>query len=137
MKKGFKDTVDTIFRKRTEWKEFTQEDKEDNYFIFNRYMGKDKTTARSALALSKFGIEKDVALDIWFDVGRLFTRTPDWFWKGATKAEARITQAELDYINYLDLDKQDINLLRLDKDWDKQLKEFEKVKKKKNGKNRS
>lgn len=132
MKKGFKETVDAIFRKRNEWREFTVEEKEANSFIFNRYMGKTKDTIASALALSKKNIDPVLTLDIWYDVGKKFTRTPDWFWKGATKADERITKLELDYINNLDLDREDIKMIKLlEPKWDKSLKEFEKTKKKK------
>jgi len=132
MKKGFKETVDSIFRKRSEWKTFTDEEKETNYFIFNRYMGKHKDSIKSALALSSKNIDKVLALDIWFDVGKLYSRQPEWFWKGSTRAEKPITKLESDYLDSIDLDEEDITLLKImeQKNWEKSLKEFDKRRKK-------
>jgi len=79
----FKTIVTFMFQNKNKWNELSNTDKETFFFIFNRYMSK-KYPKQSQYFNDK-NIDKATSMDIWFQFLKKETRTPFWFWKGATK----------------------------------------------------
>lgn len=79
----FKTIVDTLFQNKRGWTDITNKEKENFFFIFNRYMS--KKYPRQAQFFNDKYIDKATAFDIWFNFFSTEVRTPYWFWKGATK----------------------------------------------------
>lgn len=79
----FKTLVNIIFFAKNDWKHVTDKDKEDLFFIFNRYMG--KKYPKQAQFFNVKNIDKATAMDIWFLQLKKDTRLPVWFWPGPTK----------------------------------------------------
>jgi hypothetical protein len=79
----FKTIINTIFYNKKNWKNISNKDKEDLFFIVNRYMG--KKYPKLAQTLNVKNIDKATAMDIWFIFFKNEYKVPDWFWKGKTK----------------------------------------------------
>jgi len=71
------DVANAMFRNKSEWVKITDEDKEKNFFIFNRYFSK-KFPDKSQLLNSK-DINKVSSMDIWYYF-MLNKSYPNWFW---------------------------------------------------------
>ena len=84
----FKDIVDAMFAQKTKWVYITNKDKEEFFFIFNRFMSKQYP--KQANYFNDKTIDKASAMDIWFSFLKSEVRTPYWFWKGATKKKAPV-----------------------------------------------
>jgi hypothetical protein len=81
---NLKEVADAMFYKRNLWDKISDEDKETNFFIFNRYFSK-KYPSRSYRFNSK-NIDKVSSMNIWF----YFMKNkpyPKWFWSKSPKKE--------------------------------------------------
>jgi len=85
MKVDFSAAIKGIFDNKESYKDFTQKDKEDNFFIINRYMAKNHPMM--CQEINDKGLPKDVCMDIWSRYFKNVHKAPFWFWKKATKKE--------------------------------------------------
>ncbi len=79
----FKTLSIVMFQNKRDWNQVTNKDKEDIFFIFNRYMS--KSYPKQSQQFNMKGIDRATAMDIWFQFLRSQVRTPEWFWKGPQK----------------------------------------------------
>lgn len=82
----FKSIVNIIFNNKNKWHLVTDKDKEDVFFIFNRFMSKQYPLQSNFFNKKK--IDKITAMDIWYNFLSSINKTPYWFWKGPTKKKA-------------------------------------------------
>jgi hypothetical protein len=94
---GITDVANAIFRFKRDWiydkegNKITDEDKEQYFFIFNRYFS--KTYPEKAQLLNLKSIDKVSAMEIWF--GFMKTQPyPDNFWSKGPKKEREISEKE-------------------------------------------
>lgn len=70
--------------RRGSWDKITVEEKEKNFFIFNRYFS--KMYPEQAQLLNLKNIDKVVGMELWYQ----FMKTepyPDWFWSKSEKSD--------------------------------------------------
>lgn len=80
------DVFKAMMRKGS-WEKITVEEKEKNFFIFNRYFS--KVYPRQAQLLNLKNIDKVVGMELWYQ----FMKTepyPDWFWSKSEKSDKPI-----------------------------------------------
>lgn len=86
-----------IFSTRNNWKHVTDQQKEDFFFIFNRYFSK-KFPEFSQMMNDK-NQDKTVGMDLWFHFmeGKPY---PDWFWSksGKEKNSSGLTDKEINLL---------------------------------------
>jgi len=73
--------------RRGSWDKITVEEKEKNFFIFNRYFS--KMYPEQAQLLNLKNIDKVVGMELWYQ----FMKTepyPDWFWSKSEKSDKPI-----------------------------------------------
>jgi hypothetical protein len=73
--------------RRGSWDKITVEEKEKNFFIFNRYLA--KRYPEQAQLLNLKNIDKVVGMELWYQ----FMKTepyPDWFWSKSEKSDKPI-----------------------------------------------
>lgn len=87
----FKTIVNALFANKREWPKVTDEDKEKYFFLVNRYMAKKHPL--SAQKFNQKGVDKALAMDIWFETFKRECRVPGWFWAGGKTVRKR-TPAE-------------------------------------------
>lgn len=80
--RDFSATVKALFEDKAEYLEFTQEDKEKNFFIVNRFMSKKYPLM--CQELNHKNMPKDICLDVWYSFMKQ-QRVPFWFWKSSKK----------------------------------------------------
>jgi len=56
--------VNSLFSKRDNWKNISNDDKEKNFFIINRFLSKSWPT--QSQELNNKEVDKSLALDIWY-----------------------------------------------------------------------
>jgi hypothetical protein len=131
MKIDFIQVVDILFKNKNQWKNLSDKDKEDNFFMVNRKLAVGKPNIASFLN-SKF-IDKATAMDIWFRLFYVSLEIPTWYWKPKnlksfkkynnklTKSEKNLllentslTNDDIDFMveNYLDDLKYEIKKLK-------------------------
>lgn len=79
----FKTLTTILFQRKSDWSYVTDKNKEDLFFIFNRYMS--KKWPRQAQQFNVKDIDKASCMDIWFQFLRKELKIPYWFWRGPTK----------------------------------------------------
>jgi len=104
------DVVNAIFKKRENWNNITNEDKQKNFFIINRYFSKIYPD-KSQLLNSK-NIDKVMAMDTWY----YFMSDqpyPDNFWSKSQKVEvSKISEKEFKMLlKHLQIKDVDLNYL--------------------------
>jgi len=104
------DVVNAIFKKRENWNNITNEDKQKNFFIINRYFSKIYPD-KSQLLNSK-NIDKVMAMDTWY----YFMSDqpyPDNFWSKSEKVEvSKISEKEFKMLlKHLQIKDVDLNYL--------------------------
>lgn len=121
---------DALIKKRENWKWVTDEQKEKNFFIINRFMAKKYTGLSQLLNIKT--IDKVAAMDCWFH----FMENepyPKWFWsKSQIEKESLSSGDKKILIGRLEIKESDLEwLLKLDpqfiKDELKYLKNKEKL----------
>ena len=103
------DVVNAIFKKRENWNDITDEDKQKNFFIINRYFSKIYPD-KSQLLNSK-NIDKIMAMDTWY----YFMDNepyPKDFWSKSEKVTSELSDKEFKMlIKHLGIKKEDIEYL--------------------------
>ncbi len=95
---------------KAEWSKITDEDKNKNFFIINRYMSKKYPDKAQLLNLKT--IDKVSALDLWYYF-MLDEPYPNWFWSKGDKSD-RTEIPEKDYkllLQRLHIGKDDLDYL--------------------------
>jgi len=105
----FKDIVNIIFKFKNKYNTVTDEDKEKNFFIFNRFMSKKYPI--QALALNSKFDDKVIAMDIWYMYLRNEYNVPDWFWRGKRKVESKEVIKDDSLIKFYELTEMDSKML--------------------------
>jgi hypothetical protein len=103
------DVVNAIFTRKSEWSKITDDDKEKNFFIINRYMSKKYPV--QAQLLNQKSINKISAINLWYFFilnDRYYTK---WFWSKSVKDKEELIITEKDF-NYL-VDRLKINEFNL------------------------
>ena len=78
------DVANAMFTNKRNWVNISDEDKEKNFFIFNRYFAK-KYPEKSQLLNLKV-IDKVSSLNLWYNF-MLDKPFPKWFWSKSEKSE--------------------------------------------------
>lgn len=122
------DISKTLFTNKENWKFVTDEQKQQFFFIFNRYFSR-KYCELSQLLNDK-SIDKSVGMDLWFHFMK-DKPYPQWFWVKTKKTLSdeddklfeelrnnnQLTKQEFEFIirNYPDEVQDEINYLKLQK----------------------
>jgi hypothetical protein len=105
----FKTIVDIIFKRKHDWINVSDEEKESLFFIFNRFMA--KTLPLHAQAFNTKGMDKASSMDLWFAFLRNQKFAPTQFWRGPTKRkEPEIKEWQL-LQEFWELKIEDIHLM--------------------------
>jgi hypothetical protein len=88
--------VNIIFKDKKNWSNLTVEDKEANFFIFNRFMS--KKYPKQAYSFNKKHLNKAICADIWFHFLKKEISIPFWFWK---YKQAKKTNNLKEYENFM------------------------------------
>ncbi len=105
------DVVNAMLTNRSKWVEITNDEKDKNFFIVNRYMSKlfpDKSQL-----LNNKSINKVTAMDTWY-LFMLNKPYPKCFWSksSSSKTKPEISDDEILYLtSELDLKEEDIEIL--------------------------
>lgn len=122
-----------MFQNKEHWKFVTKEQKEEFFFIFNRYFS--KLYPEKAQLLNLKAIDKESSLDLWYYF-MLDKPYPNWFWSKTKKSsESIISEKELKLLlQKLKIKKNDLDYL-IDNHLDfitEELKYFKEIEKMKN-----
>jgi hypothetical protein len=104
------DVTNALFKDKSNWNRISDDEKEKNFFIINRFMSK-KFPEKSKLLNDKL-INKVSAMDTWF-IFMLSQPYPNWFWsKSETKKDKKFTEEEILYISKeFDIELKDIPII--------------------------
>jgi len=100
-----------MFQSHKDWNNITEEDKEECFFVFNRYFSK-KYPEKSQLLNDKL-VDKSAAMDLWFYYMKS-QPYPKWFWSKSEKDKDKsgYTDKEIDELLFkLDITKLELDLL--------------------------
>jgi len=133
----FKHVTDFIFKKKSEYKKLSDEDKEKTFFMVNRKLARGMPYF--AEFLNKKSMNRATSMDIWFNyfVKKRFVDVPKWFYfklGGKTKKKSSLKPDEREFLmNILDIEERDIVFLLeyYPDDVKAELKKFRKFNKKK------
>ena len=95
MKKTILDVSKVLFVNRSEWGSISDQEKNENFFIFNRYFS--KRYPHLSQMLNHKEQDKSIGLDIWFK----FMENkpyPKWFW---SKSEKKNFKEDSEYKKFL------------------------------------
>lgn len=101
----FKTIIDIIFKNKNRYNELSNKDKDNLFFIFNRYMA--KKYPKQSEFFNKKSVDKATAMDIWFTFLQKEKNVPFWFWRGSTKKKDPSVK---DWKIFLDFYKDEINI---------------------------
>ena len=109
----FFDIVKCLFTNRKDYKNISDEDKELNFFIINRYMS--KKYPELAQKLNNKQIDKSVALDLWFINDKVKNESyPGWFWSKSNSKKDKPIIPNPDkklLMKHFDINDQDMDTL--------------------------
>jgi hypothetical protein len=100
-----------MFRDKKDWSKVTDEQKEQFFFIFNRYFSK-KYSMESQLLNDK-DIDKIIGMDLWFE----FMKTqpyPKWFWSKAKEEKTKGDISEKEFkrlLSHLQIKSEELDFL--------------------------
>jgi len=101
-----------MFKNKADWTKVTKDQKEQFFFIFNRYFSKMYPT--KAQQLNNKLIDKSTGMDLWFE----FMKTkpyPQWFWgkkSSDSKSKEEFSDKEIDLLSKsFDLKNEEIDFL--------------------------
>ena len=101
----------SMFKDRKDWSDVSSEQKEQFFFIFNRYFSK-KHSEKSFLLNSKIQ-DKSLGMDVWFEYMK-DKPYPQWFWSKSTnkKSEDFVSEKEFENLRkHLDLGEEELKHL--------------------------
>ena len=100
-----------MFRNKEDWSKVSDDQKDQFFFIFNRYFSK-KYPIESQLLNSK-SIDKTIGMDLWFH----FMKSkpyPKWFWSKSTEKSEKEEFNEKELLmlrQYLDIKSEELDFL--------------------------
>ena len=100
-----------MFRNKEDWSKVSDDQKDQFFFIFNRYFSK-KYPIESQLLNSK-SIDKTIGMDLWFH----FMKSkpyPKWFWSKSTEKSEKEEFSEKELLmlrQYLDIKSEELDFL--------------------------
>jgi hypothetical protein len=100
-----------MFRDKKDWSKVSDEQKDQFFFIFNRYFS--KRYPMESQFLNDKNIDKSIAMDLWFE----FMKTqpyPKWFWSKSTEKSEKgeFNEKELSMLRqYLDIKSEELDFL--------------------------
>ena len=84
MKVDFKILIDRLFINRNQFKQLTDDEKNNNFFMINRKLAVGKNKKINFIKLSQFFnsrfIDESTATDMWFNFFKKENRIPGWYW---------------------------------------------------------
>ena len=102
------EVASAMFKTKGKWGDITSEEKEEFFFIINRFLSK-KYPHLSQLLNDK-SINKVSAMDTWYFF--LQKEYPKWFWSKSTSNKSGISEKEMLYLlNELDIKREDLEIL--------------------------
>lgn len=129
---NLKEIGDAIFSHKEKWGNISEKEKNEAFFIFNRYFSKKYPEFASMLNNKK--TDKNIGMDLWFHfMDKYEKKYPNWLWKKAdSKKEEKKLISDEDFNILLDrLKIKKIDLLYLIEhnidDIKKELKRFKKI----------
>lgn len=103
------DVVNALFKNRNNWVNITDEEKQKNFFIINRYFS--KIYPDKAQLLNSKNIDKVMAMDTWFYF-MVNEPYPKDFWSKSEKVVSILSDKEFKNLSkHLQLRKEDIEYL--------------------------
>jgi len=87
--------VDSIFVNKHKYKEFTDEEKYDSFFIINKKFA--KKYPNMAKYFNDKSIDRSTAMDLWFDKFKNQQGIPGWYWTTKSKKDTPKVKKEKDY----------------------------------------
>lgn len=118
----------TLFKDRKEYSKVTDSQKEQFFFIFNRYFSK-KHLGKSFMLNDKT-LNKSIGMDLWFEYFKN-KPYPQWFWSKSSKKQGdeSLTDKDLNILKeHLDIGEQELNFL-LKHHYDEIIEELQYLKK--------
>jgi hypothetical protein len=100
-----------MFKDKKDWVKVTDSQKEQFFFIFNRYFSK-KHSDKSFLLNDK-SVNKTVGMDLWYEYFKN-KPYPQWFWSKSPKKQNDEDLTDKDFNNlreHLDVGEQELNFL--------------------------
>ena len=106
--------VDFIFKKKDDYKNLSDEEKEKFFFIINRKFARGYPT--HAQFFNNRNIDKPSALDIWyhFFIKKRVQGMPTWYWtpKKEAKGKSIATKDDIEFLmSYYDIKERDVHFL--------------------------
>ena len=137
---NLKDVVNSLVKDRKNYRNLTIKEKEDNFFIINRFLSKKYPIFASKLNLKS--IDKSLALDMWFleigneiKEGNIDYTFFKWFWSKSQKSKPNnLTDKDNKFLlKRLNMSQEDLNFLLTfyEEDVMDELKYFKKLDKQK------
>lgn len=84
--------ANAMFNKKDEWINIPDKEKEECFFIFNRYFS--KVYPEKSYFLNSKSINKPLAMDMWYNY-MLKQPYPRWFWsKGGAKEKSKVSNPD-------------------------------------------
>jgi hypothetical protein len=101
----------TMFKDKKDWVKVTDLQKEQFFFIFNRYFSKRHSD--KSFLLNHKSVNKSVGMDLWYEY---FDNKPypQWFWSKSPKKQSDEELTDKDFKNlraHLDVGEQELNFL--------------------------
>jgi hypothetical protein len=127
--------VDFIFKKKSDYKKMSDDEKEDVFFMVNRKFA--RKYPKHAKLFNTRSTTKSTALDLWyyFFIKERVINTPDWYWfkMNGKKDKSILSKDEKNFlISFYDITEHDIEfLLKYFKDdVEEEVKKYRKLNKK-------
>lgn len=105
---------DFIFKKKDQYKNLSDDDKDKFFFIMNRKFA--RKFPKHAHFFNSKNIDKSSALDVWYNffIKQRTTDIPGWYWfkLSGKKEKSTVKKEEIDFlINYYEIKPGDIDFL--------------------------
>jgi hypothetical protein len=100
-----------MFRDKKDWSKVTDEQKDQFFFIFNRYFS--KKYPQQSQFLNHKNIDKSIGMDLWFE----FMKTqpyPKWFWSKPKEEKTKGDISEKEFkrlLSYLEIKSEELDFL--------------------------
>jgi len=110
----FMHVADFIFKKKEDYRNLSDEDKEKAFFMINRKFARG--FPKNAEFFNKKSFDKPSAVDIWyhFFIKKRVQGVPDWYWglKKEAKSKSIATKDDIEFLmTYYDIKEQDVHFL--------------------------
>ena len=102
-KMNFKDIADIFFNNKANWKNVSDQDKEENFYIINRKFA--IKYPEHAQYFNIKGTDRATAMDLWFLLLKKVNGIPPWWWASSMKNIKKVEKEK-------SLSKPDIELIK-------------------------